>query len=134
MNARQWTALACTLAASGLAYVHPIAATAQHQQSAVSLSAEALHQPLWLSASAPRAQLDGSVILNGRYLAALTGSSLRLNLSPYLSPGRHRLVVQGTVRPFGSNVTLELQGTGLQVSQQSSGSDRFAREIVLEIR
>jgi len=130
MNARQWTTLACTLVVSG----YPIPLTAQHQQSFASLSAEALDRPLWLSVRAPRAQIDGSVTLNGRYLATLDDGYWRLDLSPYLSPGDHRLVVRGTVRPASSDVTLELQGVGLQMSQQSSGSDRFAREIILKIR
>ncbi|MEO0946764.1 MAG: hypothetical protein AAFY11_01180 [Cyanobacteria bacterium J06641_5] len=130
MNACQWTALACILTVSG----YPIPLTAQHQQSSASLSAEALNRPLWLSVRAPQARLDGSITLNGRYLATLDDGDLQMNLSPYLSPGNHRLVVRGTVHPLNSDVTLELEGVGLQMSQQSSGSDRFAREIILKIR
>lgn len=134
MHARHWTALVCALTVGSFASAYPSPLVAQHQRASVSLSAAALERPLWLSVSAPRAQLDGRVTLNGRYLAALGGSNLEMNLSPYLSPGRHRLVVQGSVRPAGGSVTLELHGVGLQMSQQSSGSDRLAREIVLQIR
>lgn len=136
MNVRQWTALVCALTASGLAYTNPIPITAasQRQQSSVTMSAGALQQPLWLSVRAPGARLDGRVTLNGRHLATLGGSNLRMDLAPRLSPGRHRLLVRGTVRPPNGSVTLELRGAGLQVSQQASGSSQFDREIVLRVR
>ncbi len=134
MISRHWTALVCALTVGGLVYAHPMTPAAQRQRSSVSLDASALEQPLWLSVSAPGAQLDGRVTLDGRHLATLRQSNLRTNISPHLSRGQHRLSVSGSVRPPSATVSLELIGVGLQVSQQSAGNSQLDREIILNVR
>lgn len=134
MISLQWTTLVCALTLGGLVYAHPMTPAAQRQRSSVSLDATALRQPLWLAVSAPGAQLSGRVTLNGRHLATLSNSNLRMNLAPHLSVGRHSLVVRGDLRPPNASVSLEISGTGLQVSQQTSGSSQLDREIILNVR
>ena len=134
MISRHWTALVCALTAGGLIYANPITPAAQRQRSSVSLKTTALKQPLWLAVSAPGARLSGRVTLNGRHLATLRDSNLRMNLAPHLSAGRHSLVVRGSVQPPDASVSLDLSGAGLQVSQQTSGSSQVDREIILNVR
>ncbi len=105
----------------------------QYQQTTVNLKSVNLWLPYILSIDALGNQLTGQVTVDGKVIKRLKGSSTQINLSPYLSIGKHRVEIAANYSPSSSRIAVELSGPDTAVTQQTSGSGvlRHALTIIV---
>ncbi|MEM9165196.1 MAG: hypothetical protein AAGC54_19300 [Cyanobacteria bacterium P01_F01_bin.4] len=108
--------------------------SSQTQETQVGIEAADLASPHILEITAPGvSQLSGAVSLDGVVIKTLSGEQLTLDLAPYLDPGSNVIEVMGSYAPASSSVQLTLDGPGLSLSQQTSGSGHLSQTFVLEV-
>lgn len=106
--------------------------TYQRQTNTLSLDSTALDQPHQLTVQAEAgASLQGTIEINGDTQIPLTGSSISIDLSPYLTSARTKVVITGQYTPAHSNVTVGLNGPGTTVRQQTGGTGLINYELNL---
>ncbi len=77
--------------------------------------------------------MTGQVTLDDEVIKRLKSSSAQINLSPYLSIGKHRIEIAANYSPSSSRIAVELSGPDTAVTQQTSGSGilRHALTIIV---
>ena len=108
--------------------------SASTQRNSLSLSAANLKQPQILKINAPSARLQGEISINGKVVQRLNDSSSKLDLSPYLSVGQQKIEISAQYSPSTAAVSVEVQGSGNNISQQTSGSGRLNYTLDLDIQ
>lgn len=103
-----------------------------HQQS--SLRATRLTQPYTLAVKATGRAINAAVKVDGQTIKTLTSQSEAVNLSPYLSAGRHIIEISGTYSPTSASVQILLTGPGTQISQQVSGGGTLSQTLQISIQ
>ncbi|MFH7029805.1 MAG: hypothetical protein ACHBN1_31700 [Heteroscytonema crispum UTEX LB 1556] len=93
-----------------------------YQRSTLNLSAVNLNQPHILKISSPGAQLNGEITLNGKVIQRIHSNQVEINLSPLLSVGEQKVEIAASYSPPSSGVSVELDGLGTNVVQQTSGN------------
>jgi hypothetical protein len=122
-----------------LELVSPAKATAVNQQSqktTISLSRAELKQPniLTVSSSQSLTRLTGGIELNGRLLKKLNPNSTRVDLSPYLKPGKNIVAISGQYSPARTSVDVEFTSSNNHISQQMSGNGRVEQMLVIMVQ
>lgn len=107
--------------------------SSQTQETQIDIDATDLASPHLLEISADSGtQLSGEVRLNGQVLRTLGDRSLTIDLAPYLETGSNVIEVVGSYYPTSASVQLTLEGPGLLLSQQTSGST-LSQTFILEV-
>jgi hypothetical protein len=93
-----------------------------YQRSTLNLRAANLNQPHVLKINSPGAQLNGEITLNGKVIQRIHSNQVQINLSPLLSVGEQKVEIAARYSPPSSAVSVELEGPGTNVAQQTSGN------------
>lgn len=104
------------------------------QRSTLSLSAANLKQPQILKINAQNARLQGEIAVNGKVVKRLNNNSSELDLSPYLSVGQQKVEISAQYSPSTAAVNVEVQGSGNNISQQTSGSGTLNYTLDLNVQ
>jgi hypothetical protein len=96
--------------------------SSDYQESTISLSAFNLSHPHILSINTSGSQLQGKITFNGRVIRQIRGKRAYVNLSPYLSVGKHTVKISTRYFPASSSVKVKFSGPGINVTQETSGS------------
>lgn len=104
------------------------------QRSSLSLSAANLKQPQILKINAQNARLQGEIAVNGKVVKRLNNNSSELDLSPYLSVGQQKVEISAQYSPSTAAVNVEVQGSGNNISQQTSGSGTLNYTLDLNVQ
>ena len=107
----------------------------QIQETIISLNASELKQPHILSITplTGTTQLTGQIKLDGRVIENLRNNKIEINLSPYLTTGRHEIEISGNYTPGNSSVKVEFTGPSTQVNQQTSGSGKLVQTLIIDV-
>ncbi len=106
-----------------------------YQKSSLQLSAANLSQPHILSINTSNAQMTGEVTVNGKVVKQINNDkNVKVNLSPYLSVGEHKVEVSARYNPPSSSVSVELSGPGTNVAQQNSGNGALNYTMDVNVR
>ncbi len=104
------------------------------QRSSLSLSAANLKQPQILKINAQNARLQGEIAVNGKVVKRLNNNSSELDLSPYLFVGQQKVEISAQYSPSTAAVNVEVQGSGNNISQQTSGSGTLNYTLDLNVQ
>ncbi|WP_374873092.1 hypothetical protein [Pelatocladus sp. BLCC-F211] len=96
--------------------------SSDYQESTINLSAVNLRHPHILSISTSGSQLQGNITLNGKVIRQIRGKRAYVNLSPYLSVGKHTVKISTRYSPASSSVNVKFSGFGINVTQETSGT------------
>jgi hypothetical protein len=107
----------------------------QTQETTISLEADQLRHPHFLCVSTTKTgtQLTGKIELNGKFIQSLNNKT-KINLSPYLDLGKHKINISAKYRPTGDSVQIEFIGPNTQVSQQTGGSGYVNQRLIIEVQ
>ena len=110
--------------------------TFNQSRTVTTVSLADLKQPhlLALRAEPTVRQLSGRVELNGELLAPITSKQFKLNLSPWLSPGRNVLTISGKYLPALAEVEMELRGVHTLVRHRTGGSGSLNQTLIIEVK
>ncbi len=118
--------------ASSVLIINSRASRPFRQQS--SLRAARLTQPYTLTVETTGRAINATVKVDGQTIKTLTSQSESVNLSPYLSAGRHTIEISGTYSPSSANVRMLLSGPGTQTSQQVSGGGTLSQTLQISVQ
>ncbi|HBE19984.1 MAG TPA: hypothetical protein DEG17_02465 [Cyanobacteria bacterium UBA11149] len=106
------------------------------QQSTISLNLSDLKQPQILQITTPRSttELSGQIKIDGKAIQTLSNKGTEINLSPYLTRGRHIVEISGNYSPSSSSVKVEFTGTNTQNTQQTEGSGEINQILIINVR
>ncbi|BAZ17296.1 hypothetical protein NIES4071_91740 [Calothrix sp. NIES-4071] len=104
------------------------------QRSSLNLSATNLKQPQILKINASHARLQGEISVNGKVVQRLNDNTTELNLSPYLSVGQQKVEISARYSPSTAAVSVEVQGSGNNISQQTSGTGTVNYTLDLSVQ
>lgn len=108
--------------------------SSQDQTTAIDLDFTRLRTPHILTVSTPAGTaVSGTIVVNGKIIQRLTAQGASLNVSPYLSRGRHTIKILGRYLPAQSSVQVKLSGSGTQVSQQTGGNGELRQTFVINV-
>jgi hypothetical protein len=105
-----------------------------YQQSIINLNAANLNQPHILSVSTSGTELHGEISVDGKVLKQLSKNTFQMNLSPYLSLGQHTVEISARYAPASSSASMELNGPGINVTQQTSGNGTLNYSITVTVQ
>lgn len=113
-----------------------IASNTSVQQTSISLDRQDLQDAYTLSIRPSReaTQLTGTIKLNGKTLKPLKTGKTQINLSPYLSKGRHKLEITGRYRPLRATVEISLEGPSTETTQEVGGTGIVNQIIVIDVQ
>lgn len=74
------------------------------------------------------------VKMNGKVVKKIANSSLELNLAPMMTAGRYEVEVAGTISRSDAAILLNFTGTHVNVNQQSSGSGKIGRKLIINVQ
>ena len=107
----------------------------QLQQTIISLNAVDTNQPHILSISTPTAtELTGEIQVDSRVIHTLSNDDNKINLSPYLTTGRHTIEISGNYSPETASVTVEFTGNRKQITLQTGGDGSLNQTIIFDVR
>jgi hypothetical protein len=111
----------------------------QTQSSTVSLDRSDLRQPhiLWVQGemnNAPIKMKRVEVKINGKVVKTITNGYLELNLAPMMTAGRYEVDISAISPRPDNTILLNFIGTHTQVKQQSSGSGKIDRKLIINIQ
>jgi hypothetical protein len=92
------------------------------QESTISLSSVNLKEPQTLKISSSGTKLKGEISINGKVVQSLDKNQSEINLSPYLSTGKQKVEIKANYTPASADVSVEMSGSGSNISQQTSGN------------
>ncbi len=108
--------------------------SSQTQETQLNIDFADLASPHRLEIAAPSgARLSGEVLLNGVLFKRLSGQQLQVNLAPYLKTGRNVVQVTGNYYPASASVQMTLDGPGVSLSNQTSGSGNLSLRLGLDV-
>lgn len=107
----------------------------QIQQSTISLSLSELKTPQILKITTPRGttELSGQIKLDGEAIQTIRNKGTQINLSAYLTTGRHILEISGNYSPSNSSVKVEFTGPNIQNIQETGGNGEFAQTLIINV-
>ncbi|ARV62989.1 hypothetical protein BZZ01_12550 [Nostocales cyanobacterium HT-58-2] len=106
-----------------------------YQKSSLNLSAANLNKPHILSINTSGAQMNGEITVNGKVVKQISNdTSVKLDLSRYLSVGEHKVQVSARYNPPSSSVNVEVSGPGTSVTQQNSGDGTLNYTMDVSVR
>lgn len=107
----------------------------QTQETSISLSSDELRKPHYLQVKSLTAasKVTGRIELNGKYIKAIDRST-QIDLSPWLTPGKHTVKITGQYYPSNAIVEVKFSGTNTQISQQTSGNGYINQTLIIEVR
>jgi hypothetical protein len=79
-------------------------------------------------------QLTGRIELDGKVIKTLKAHPIEINLSPYLTRGKHILKISGRYFPANASVQVQVIGANTRISQQTAGSGSLNQTIIVETR
>lgn len=104
------------------------------QEIIISLKAADTTQPNILSISTPKAtQLTGQIKADNTVIQSLSNDNSSINLSPYLTTGRHIIEISGNYSPVNSSVTVEFAGHNKQITLQTGGNGNLNKTIIFDV-
>jgi len=109
----------------------------QRQISTISLNSSALRQPHILRVSiytASRQLTRGQIKVDSRVVRSLGSNETEINLSPFLSKGRHTIEVLANNCPVNSSLQVEFSGPRTQVNQQTVCRGAIAQTLIVNVR
>jgi hypothetical protein len=106
------------------------------QESSLELDRADLQDPhiLTVRPSADARQVRGTITLDGKPLKTLGRGTVKIDLSPYLRKGRHKLRVVGSYRPVGASVEISLEGPSAEISQEVGGNGTVNQTIAIDVK
>ena len=116
-----------------LDFIEDMVQSSQRQSNTMTLDRANLNEPHELVVITS-ANLEGQIAIDDEVVASLNRGTTTLDVAPYLSADKvTRIDVTGTYSPSTASVTLQFEGPGVSMSQQSSGSGRLEYELNLEV-
>ena len=116
-----------------LDFVKSMVQSSQRQSNIMTLDRANLNKPHELVVTTS-ANLEGQIEIDGEVVTSLDRRTTTLDVAPYLSAAKTtRINVTGTYSPSTASVTLQFEGPGVSMSQQSSGSGRLEYQLNLEV-
>lgn len=108
--------------------------SSQGQTTEINLEASNLKAAHILMVNAPTAaQLDGEIAIDGRVIQQFGTQGVSINVTPYLSRGKHTIEISGRYVPAQSSVQVQFVGSGSQVSQQTGGNGVLKQTLVIHV-
>lgn len=108
--------------------------SSQDQTTEINLDASNLRTAHVLMVNAPQvAQLDGTILIDGRVIQKFGKQGVSINITPYLSRGKHTIEISGRYVPAQSSVRVQFVGSGTQVSQQTGGNGVLKQTLVINV-
>ena len=74
------------------------------------------------------------VKMNGKVIKTIAGGSLEVDLAPMMTAGRYEINVSGKSAKLDTAISLDFVGTHVKVSQQSSGTGKIERKLIINVR
>jgi len=106
----------------------------QRQTNTISIDGDDLDQPHHLTVStAAGGSLQGTIEINGNTQIPLTSASTTVDLSPYLTNSRTKVVITGRYSPIHGSVAVGFEGPVTTVQQQTGGTGVVNYELNLVI-
>jgi hypothetical protein len=93
-----------------------------YQKGTVTVNAANLKLPYILRIQTSGSELTGQISLDGALITKLERTSTEINLSPYLSVGKHQLEITAKYLPVSAAIAIAFSGSGTAVTQQTSGN------------
>jgi hypothetical protein len=104
------------------------------QESTLSLNSTNLNQPQTLKINSSGTGLKGEISINGKVVQRLDRNQSKINLSPYLSTGTQKVEIKANYTPASADVSVEIEGSGSNISQQTSGSGTLNYTLNLTVQ
>jgi hypothetical protein len=113
-----------------------VAVSQQMQETAINLRATELKKPHILSVTSSQSltQMTGDIKLNGKSIAKLNRTSVRIDLAPSLKLGKNIVTILGKYSPASSSVNIEFIGSSNRISQQMGGSGSIDQTLVIKVQ
>ncbi len=105
-----------------------------YQRGKVSLNAANLSQPHILKIETSATQLNGKIIVNGKVVKNLSDKITKIDLSPYLSLGEHKVEISANYSPAMSPIKVEFNAPNSNVTQQTSGNGILNYQLEVFVR
>lgn len=100
----------------------------------ISLNAADTTQPNILSISTLTAtQLTGQIKVDNTVIQSISNDNSSINLSPYLTTGRHIIKILGKYTPINSSVTIKFAGHNKQIILQTGGNGNVNQTIIFDV-
>jgi hypothetical protein len=74
------------------------------------------------------------VKMNGKVVKTIANGSLELDLAPMMKAGRYVVDVAGKSSKLDTAISLYFVGTHVKVNQQSSGTGKIDRQLIITVR
>lgn len=74
------------------------------------------------------------VRMNGKVIKTIANGSLKMNLAPLMQVGRYQLKISGFVTKPNTAISLNFTSANVNVNQQSSGTGKIDRELIIDVR
>jgi hypothetical protein len=106
----------------------------QLQETAVTLSLDELRQPHFLKINAlnSKTQLTGQIEIDGKFFQRFD-RDLKINLSPYLTSGKHTIHISGRYHPIDDSIQIELIGAKSHVTQETGGNGNLNQILIIDV-
>ncbi|WP_026733013.1 hypothetical protein [Fischerella sp. PCC 9605] len=112
---------ALTVVCTGTSRQH-FSSSSDYQESAITLRAVNLRKPHILKINTSGSQLQGKITFNSKVIKQIRNKRVYIDLSRYLSVGKHVVEISARYSPASSSVNVEFSGPGVKTTQQTSGS------------
>jgi hypothetical protein len=74
------------------------------------------------------------VKINGKVVKTIANGSLELDLAPLMKAGRYDVKVAGKSKQIDTAISLLFVGKNVNINQQSSGTGKIDRQLIINIR
>jgi hypothetical protein len=74
------------------------------------------------------------VKMNGKVVRSIANGSLEMDLAPMMKAGRYQVNVSGKSEKLDTAISLYFVGKNVNVNQQSAGTGKIDRQLIINIR
>jgi hypothetical protein len=74
------------------------------------------------------------VKMNGKVLKTIANGSLEIDLAPLMKAGRYEVNISGKSEKMDTAISLYFVGKNVNINQQSSGTGKIDRELIINVR
>ena len=74
------------------------------------------------------------VKMNGKVVKTIANGSLEIDLAPMMKAGRYDVKVSGKSEKLDTSISLLFVGKNVNVNQQSSGTGKIDRQLIINVR
>ncbi|GEM_PF-4089505 len=78
-------------------------------------------------------ELTAQITVDGRVVKTIKGRGGTVNLSRFLSRGRHNIQISGNYTPASSSVQVEFSGSGTTIDQATGGSGIVRQIFIIDV-